>query len=80
MRDPSIHGARLEVVPLPERNGVIDYARDLLARCESGETTAVTALEEYPNGTFQVTGSGTESRLRTAGMFLAAAMERLRDD
>lgn len=35
----------------------IEYARELLARCESGETIAVTAVEERAGGAYVVLGS-----------------------
>lgn len=69
----------LTVVPLPARlrEESIAHAEGLLARCISGETVAVTSIEEKPDGTYSVEGSGTLSRLQTAGVLLDAAMRRL---
>jgi hypothetical protein len=68
----------MRIVPLhPIKDDVIAYARDLLARCEAGEVIAVTAVEEYPGGTYAVGGSSSNSRTQTAGMLLDAAITRL---
>lgn len=71
----------MTIVPLPskQRDGLIEYVRDLLQRCESGEVVAVTTLEETREGTYTVAGSGTFSRLQTAGALLDAAITRLKD-
>ncbi len=64
------------ITPAPQA-AAIEYARELLARCEAGEVIAVTALEEGPGGTYQVQASATSDRLRSAGALLEAAIARL---
>ena len=70
----------MNVVPLTRNTTAIEYARGLLARCEAGETVAVTAIEEQPGGTYRLQGSSVSSRTATAGMLLDAAMTRLQRD
>lgn len=71
----------LSVLPLTRPTGLVEYARDLLARCESGEVIAVTVLVEYRGGAYMAEGSTTPSRTATAGMLLDCAVARLtRDD
>lgn len=67
----------ISVVKFSQSNAAIAEAKALLARCESGETIAFTAIEELPGGTYRVTGSATSSRTGTAGMLLDAAITRL---
>lgn len=55
----------------------MEYARDLLARCERGEVLSITVVEEIPGDSYTVGGSSCESRTRMAGMLLDAAMMRL---
>ena len=63
---------------LYERNeSAVEYARALLARCESGEVVAVTTVEELKGGTYVILGSTCSSRTQTAGMLLDAAIQRL---
>lgn len=71
--------ADLSVVPLPNklRQEGIAYLRDLLVRMDAGETVAVTTVEEKPDGTYSIGGTGTLSRLQTAGALLEAAMKRI---
>lgn len=69
----------MEVVRLSRSGSAIDYARGLLARCEAGETIAVTAVEEHPGGTYCIVGSTVASRTQSAGMLLDAALTRLQD-
>lgn len=61
---------------IPQQSA-IEYARELLARCEADEVVSVTALEEMPGGLYQVHASETTDRLRTAGALLEAAIARL---
>jgi hypothetical protein len=70
----------MNVVPMPNqhRQSCIEYARDLLARCESGAVVGLTVLEETPDGTYTTGGSATLSRLQTAGALLDAAITRLK--
>lgn len=72
MRDASIR-----VITPVTQTSAIEYARELLARCEAGEVIAVTALEEQPGGLYQVHASETTDRLRSAGALLEAAIARL---
>ncbi|HBI71512.1 MAG TPA: hypothetical protein DDZ22_21580 [Massilia sp.] len=58
----------------------VEYVRDLLERCERGEVTAVTVIEELPGGGYQYGGGSTPSRHATAGMLLDAAVERLQKE
>lgn len=69
----------MELVKMQRNTSAIDYARQLLARCEAGEVVAVTAIEELRGGNYQVQGSTTSSRTATAGMLLDAAITRLKD-
>lgn len=64
------------ITPAPQASA-IEYARELLARCEAGEVVSVTALEEMPGGLYQVHASETTDRLRTAGALFEAAIARL---
>lgn len=67
-----------KVVPMPGPDlGAVEYAEGLLARCRSGETVGVTAVEEKPGGLYTLHGSKTLSRLQTAGALLDAAVWRL---
>ena len=65
---------KLDINP---NQSTIDYARELLARCESGETVELTVLESHGDGTYTTTGSPVSSRFSSAGMLLAAAMDHL---
>ena len=55
----------------------IEYAKGLLERCESGECVGFTVIEEYEGGEYTVGGSGVKSQFTTAGMLLAAAIDRI---
>lgn len=68
---------KLTVIKPSTCKGAIEYARELLARCELGEVIAVTSVEEHPGGTYSLLGSATTSRTQTAGMLLDAALMRL---
>ena len=70
----------LTLLPKKDNTSAIEFARGLLARCESGEVIAVTAIEESMGGTYVVLGSTTPSRTQTAGMLLDAAMQRLKEE
>jgi hypothetical protein len=70
----------LEIIKSKVNQTTVTYVNGLLERCESGETIAVTVLEEYPGGTYCVTGSSVSKRLETAGMLLDAAITRLGGD
>ncbi|QTD44570.1 hypothetical protein [Ottowia testudinis] len=70
----------MKLVALSKSSDALRYARELLARCETGEVVAVTAIEERPGGTYQLAGSKTSSRTQTAGMLLDAAITRLADE
>lgn len=63
-----------------QQKALIEYVTDLLARCESGDVIAVTAIEQLPGGNYAIRGNRTASRHETAGMLLDAAITRLRDD
>lgn len=60
----------------PDRSAV-EYAKELLARCEAGETVSVIGVEFSAEATYRVLGSQTHSRLLTAGALLEAAVTRL---
>lgn len=70
----------MNVVKLGGRpvESAIEYARNLLARCESGEVIAITAIEFRRNAEYMIGGSAVENRLETAGALLEAAMDRLK--
>lgn len=71
-------GERVKLVQTLTRSAsAIQYAKDLLARCESGEVIAITAIEEHPGGDYTIEGSATENRTATAGKLLQAAIMRL---
>ena len=70
----------MNVVSFGVSKTAVEEARNLLLRCESGETVAFTAIEEHPGGTYVTTGSATNSRTATAGMLLDAAIGRLGRD
>jgi len=53
----------------------IDYAKILLARCESGEVVEVTAVEVYADGNWKSTGTETDSNVRRIGHLFAAAVD-----
>ena len=72
MRDAKVH-----VIESAPQRSAIEYAKELLARCEAGEVVAVTALEEQPCGLYQVRTSESPNRLQTAGALLEAAITRL---
>lgn len=72
--------ANLHVLPNNTTNSVVEYVRELLERCEKGEVIAITAVEELPEGRYQIAGSRCESRTRMAGMLLDAAIVRLNTD
>ena len=55
----------------------VKIARELLARCESGEILEFTAAVLLRNGNTLSLGTSLESRTRMAGMLLEAAMDRL---
>jgi hypothetical protein len=55
----------------------VKIARELLARCESGEVLEFTAAILLRNGNTESLGTTLESRTRMAGMLLEAAMDRL---
>lgn len=67
----------ITLVPLLTNRTAVEFARALLARCEAGETIAVTVIEEQPGGTYSIQGSSVSSRTATAGMLLDAAITRL---
>lgn len=70
----------MSIVKLVPRNyslSAVEYVRDLLIRCESGEVTSVTVVEHLPGGTYHVGGSAASSRTQIAGMLLDAAIVRL---
>lgn len=69
--------SNVRVITPAAQSSAIEYARELLARCEAGEVIAVTALEERPGGLYQVHASETTDRLRSAGALLEAAIARL---
>lgn len=72
---------KLSVLPLERPSGLVEYVRELLARCESGEVIAVSVVAEQRGGTYSLEGSTTPSRTQTAGMLLDCAIARLaRDD
>lgn len=57
---------------------VIEFAEALLERARAGEIACVTALEERTlDGGYQIIGSGTNNRHRTAGMLMDAALNIL---
>ena len=58
----------MKLVKIQSNVSAIECARQLLARCESGEVMAFTSIEEQPGGHYQVQGSTTSSRTATAGM------------
>ena len=71
----------LSVLPLERPTGLVAYARELLARCESGDVIAMTVVTEQRGGTYTLEGSSSPSRTATAGMLLDCAIARLaRDD
>lgn len=72
MRESKVH-----VIKSAPQQSAIEYAKELLARCEAGEVVAVTALEEMAGGRYQVHASETTDRLRSAGALLEAAIARL---
>jgi hypothetical protein len=68
----------MNVVRIPASgDSALNYARELLQRCESGEVIEVTAIEVRRDQTYIVQGSRVGSRTQTAGMLLDAAMTRL---
>ena len=58
----------------------INIARELLARCESGEVLEFTVAALLRNGKTESLGTTLESRTRMAGMLLQAALDRLAQD
>ncbi|MNV15078.1 hypothetical protein D3C71_1057810 [compost metagenome] len=71
----------LSVLPLERPTGLVEYVRELLARCEAGEVIAVSVVAEQRGGTYSLEGSAVPSRTQTAGMLLDCAIARLaRDD
>lgn len=60
----------------PSQNA-IDNARELLARCESGEVRGFTACLEKRGGDYEIFGSEIGSRTSMAGKLLEAAITRL---
>jgi hypothetical protein len=55
----------------------VECAKELLQRCEAGETIAFTVVEELSGGRYRLGGSAVASRTQTAGMLLDAAISRL---
>lgn len=70
----------ITVIKNTHNQSAIDYAKNLLEKCESGEVVEVTALEELSNGNYIVHGSSLRSRTHTAGMLLDAAITRLKQE
>lgn len=67
----------MNVVNIPAVNATaVEYAQELLKRCQSGEVVSVTAIEELPGGSYYIAGSSTSSRLRTMGMLMDAVIMR----
>lgn len=67
----------IRVIKNTHSEAAIEYAKELLSRCESGEIVAITAIEETPRGTYLIRSSSTPDRFSTAGMLLEAAITRL---
>lgn len=56
----------------------IDYAKALLARCESGEVVEITAVEVYADGNWYSTGTETDSAQKRVGRLFSAAMDAVK--
>ncbi len=71
----------LQVVPLPDKQKVraLEYVELLRKSIEEGRIVAVTAVEEYNDGTYNIGSSGSMSRLQTAGALMDAAMRTLQN-
>ena len=68
---------KLKIVDLTINKSLVEYAEGLLDRAKKGDVIAITAVEEYPDGTYNTCGSSVSSRTQTAGMLLDAAINRL---
>ena len=70
----------MNVVNIPTVNATaVEYAQQLLKRCQSGEVVSVTAIEELPGGSYCIAGSSTNDRFRTMGMMMDAVIMRSRE-
>lgn len=70
----------MKLVQIPTVNETaVQYAKQLLERCESGEVVAVTAVEEVAGGGYCLAGSSTNDRFRTMGMMMDAVIMRSRE-
>lgn len=69
--------AKIEILRDKVADDAIAFAKELLARCESGQTVALTVVEERRGGDYAISGSKVKDRHRTAGMLLDAAIVRL---
>ena len=70
----------MQVVPPKVNKTAVAYAESLLKKAQSGEVIAITAVEEYSDGTYTTAGSSCSSRTAIAGMLLDAAITRLQRD
>ena len=67
------------VVEIPRKINVeaVEILSGIIERVESGEITGVSVFYEMPDGTYNIEGSSTLSRLQAVGALPAQAVERL---
>lgn len=75
--DVSDKVAVLKIADKTPDQKTVERARELLARCESGEITGFTAVVELGLASYQFIASGVTSRHMHAGYLLEAAIARL---
>jgi hypothetical protein len=63
--------------PAPSQEA-IDYAKALLARCESGEVVEITAVEVSDTGNWHSTGTSTKSNALRVGHLFSAAVDAVK--
>jgi hypothetical protein len=67
----------VELKALPNKDA-IEYAKGLLARCESGEVVEVTAVEVRDDGRWHSTGTATKSNVTRIGHLFSAAVDAVK--